>query len=92
MNRPDQKSITVGTRTLESLVSEWRDFKGTKPVGDVIPPGWICTNEFAVVKGLGTAAARARLVASLNAGMLQRRRFNVLLGQQLRAVWYYRKK
>lgn len=86
---PDQRSVTVGTRTMESMAKKWRNFDAPL-IGETIPDGWISCAEFGQVKGWNRNRARLHLEAALKGKAVERRIFKIASGKQLRPIFYYR--
>lgn len=93
--REDQATETVGTKSMDALVAEWRDWQAppiAKP--DVIPPGWICARQFAEIRGVIQQSAKAALEKGVRAGNLERRLFRVIMpnGRPFRVAYFRQRK
>ena len=83
--KPDQKSVTIGSKSFDAMWGE----VAARIRTEVPPPGSINSREFAARMGIGLGAAEKRLWRGVITGQYVRTMVRVMSGNQIRSTWYY---
>ena len=76
-------------------MSDWIDRLQAKLAdgsSDEVPKGWETTKQMAKRKGLSVCRIQAQMNNLLAAGLVERKRFRIVIGGVVRAVSHYRPK